>query len=353
MHAKRLKKHNASLVQSAKEHKKNSPIPWGKIIYLGIFIFLLFKAASWAYRNSLYIEATGYIFSNESFVETQVPGTIVKINCSVNDLVRRGDPLIYLAGYGFESQAENGFFSIGSHSVIRRRLVEAENEHKILNKEISLVEGELRDNRNEKQRALKLLNASAISLSRFNGVSKKVEETSHRLILLRTKSLAAQRLVNTLKSELGKVAGNGGGFHYNFTNPEAAADWPADRILRAPIDGKITAVSQKLGEVAQPGELVVKIAEMDDFFIKAFFKVSSEGAFDVGDQVRIRYENGDRSLGLVQKIYVAADATPHVFRGQFAAPQNMIVAEIKPLDDAPNDHILAMKVKVYVKRSLF
>ncbi len=351
MRARRIKKHNASLVQSTQEHKKSSPVPWGKIIYLTIILFLLFKVASWIYRNSLYIEGTGFISSRESFVETQFPGTIVKINCSINDFVQRGDPLIYLGGYGFG--ADNFFYSPGSQSGLRRRLVEAENELKILKKEISLLEDELRQRRREKKRAMKLLQASAISRSQYNLISGKVQTTGKQLILLRTKAKAAQRLINTLFADVNNATGAGNGYHFKRVLPDTIKIWPEDRVLRAPISGKVTAVVQNIGEVVTPGEAVVKIAAMENFFIKAFFNVAAEGAFEIGDQVRIRFENGKRSLGVIQKIYIAADATPHVYRGQFAAPQNMIVAEIKPANNRPNNHILAMKVKVYVKRPLF
>ena len=350
MRARRIKKHNASLVQSAQEHQKSKPVPWGKIIYLAIVLFLVFKVASWVYRNSLYIEGTGFISSTESFVETQIPGTIIKINCNVNDLVRRGDPLVYLGGYGYG--ADNVFYAPGSQANLRRRLVEAENELKILKKEISLVSGELRDKRAEKNRAMKLMQASAISRSQYIQISEREAVSAKRLVLLRTKAAAAQRLINALHTDVNKAAVAGNGYHFNKLVPDTIKTWPADRILRAPLSGKIISLPHKLGEVVQPGEPVVKIASIENFYVKAFVDVAAEGTFDVGDQVRIRFENGDRSLGTIEKIYIAADTTPHVFRGQFAAPQNMIVAEIKPADNTPDGHILAMKVKVYVKRSL-
>lgn len=46
MHVKRLKKHNASLVQSAREHKRTNAIPWGKLIYLSLVLIAIFKAGS-------------------------------------------------------------------------------------------------------------------------------------------------------------------------------------------------------------------------------------------------------------------------------------------------------------------
>ncbi|MCA9734629.1 HlyD family efflux transporter periplasmic adaptor subunit [candidate division KSB1 bacterium] len=353
MHVKRLKKHNASLVQSAREHKRTNAIPWGKLIYLSLVLIAIFKAGSWVYRNSLFIEATGYIFTETSFVETPVPGTIVKINCAVNDDVKRGDPLIYLAGYGSDSPPESRYLSVSSQATIRRRLVEAENEQKIIGKEISLLRSDLSTREQEKKRSTELLKAGAISLSQFNKISQKVKETNDKITLLRTKSNASRRLIAALNIELSKAAGIGNGYNFKSAIPDSIEHWPEDRILHAPIDGKVTAILRKIGEIAQPGEPAVEIASIENYVIKAFFETNAEGEFQLGDQVRVQYGNGDRSLGVVQKIYAAADATPHVFRGQFAAPRNMIVAEILPLEDAPLKHILAMKVRVFVKRSLF
>ncbi|KAA3661042.1 MAG: HlyD family efflux transporter periplasmic adaptor subunit [Calditrichaeota bacterium] len=353
MRAKRLKRHNASLVQSAQEHRRKNAIPWGKIIYLLLVLIAVFKLGSWIYRNSLFIEATGYIFAEESFVESPIPGTIVKINCAVNDGVKRGDPLVYLAGYGSDNTPENRYLSAGSQATIRRRLVEAENEQKIIGKEISLLKSDLQTRAQEKNQSADLLKAGAISLSQFNTIRQREKEISNRITLLRTKAAAAQRLVNALHIELEKAIGMGAGYSFKTSFPDSQITWPEDRILRSPIDGKIVAIPGKIGEIAQPGEPVIHLAETANFYVKAYFETAAEGKFDVGDQVRIQYDNGERSLGTVQKIYFAADATPHVFRGQFAAPRNMIVVEIKPTDTIPDKHILAMKVRVFIKRSLF
>ena len=351
MRSKRLRKHNASIIQSMREPEKTKRFPWGKVIYLFLLSFLIFKGLGWIYRQSVFIEGIGYVTSPEFYVEARMAGTIIKILPEENDLVQTGDPLVFLEGYTFESGS--GGTSSSAQATLRRRVVEAENALYLIRKEIQLKSDELKSLQEEKRRATGLLNSGAISLSQFKTIALNQEECNNAVILLRTKENAAQRLLNSAQIELTQIAPHYYSSKYRFTHPDSFKNWPEDRIMRAPATGKIVHILKYPGQIAQVGDPVLRIAQTDSFAVKAYFDVAAEGEFHVGDQVRVAFQNGDRILGIIRKIYIGAEATPHVFRGQFAAPKNKIVAEIETSSLSEEEHIISTQVAVYIKRQFF
>ncbi len=69
-----------------------------------------------------------------------------------------------------------------------------------------------------------------------------------------------------------------------------------------------------------------------------------------GDEVKVYFENGEKSDGVIRKIYPTAISHASEIENRFGAIKRSIIAEIVPEDFPSWDRILETRVKVLLKK---
>ena len=99
------------------------------------------------------------------------------------------------------------------------------------------------------------------------------------------------------------------------------------------------------------GEPIIKVINDKNTFVKAYFSSSLEKSIHAGDEVKVYFENGEKSDGIIHKIYPTAISNASEIENRFGAIKRSLIAEIVPVNFSSWDRILETRVKVLIKRT--
>lgn len=347
MRSKKLRQRGNSFINSPEEAKKKQST-LGKYFYLTVLALLVFIIAQWAYGRIFYIKGVGFLESETTLIEARTPGRIVKINCKINDQVSERDPLVILSGSGFSNGTFHNVSAYGQNYYKKdRRIIESESEIKLLSQQINKTQEQISNLRGEYQRASELLVDNAVTRTKVLEIAEDLKTAEHELVLLNIKLDNELKILTSHEREFNLVPANNYGefnLYPGFTNGE---------ILYAPKNGVVSFVYKRKGEVAKIGEPILRIASQDQNYIKTYFAGAYEKSVVVGDEVKVYFENGEKSKGIIKEIYPTTLVQPPEFKQRFGSVKRFIIAKIVPKDFPAWDRILETKAKVLVTKKWF
>ncbi|MFQ5638298.1 MAG: HlyD family secretion protein [bacterium] len=347
MRVKRLRKRGNSFIKSREEVKRN-PFQWGKYLYLAVLLLVALNILKWTYERFFFLKGEGYLEAEATFIEARTPGRIAAINCTINDDISAGDPLVVLSDSRFDySMNSNGIGWNGSYHAHQRKIIAAEGKLSLIKQQINHRKNEINKLRIEYYKARELLALNAITRTQYLNLQDKLKAAEDDLTLLNIKFETALRTLKTFEESEPIRSHNANG----KMTPVSATGY--ERILYAPIDGAVSIIYKQKGEIAQVGEPVLRIVNRNKSFIKAYFPGSYENSIHIGDEVKIYFENGEKATGVMRKIYPVAFTQPSEFKNKFGAVQRSIIAEIVPKEVQYWNRILETRVKVLVKKKWF
>lgn len=344
MRVKQLRKRGTDFIRTPAEPAKKN-IPYGKYIYiLGLVAVVLFSG-QWFYHRYFFVSGTGFLKCEEAFIEARTPGRIEKIQCSINDSVVTGVPLVYLGQPSavrlfignFHGTASRGYFEE------ERRTIELQNSIDLLKLKITQARKRLTELQAEFRRAQELLASKAITRTQFLLIQEQFTTAKNNLAELKLRLQGARKTLEIY------------GRQYMLSGPKdgdvrTPAGARAERVLSAPHSGVVAKIYKQVGEVAQVGEPIIKIINREKSYVKAYFPGSLEKAISPGDEVSITFDNGDKTRGVVQKIYPTAFKQPNEKKYDIELAERYIVAEILPSAAQLKDRVLDTKVSVVIKK---
>ena len=348
MRSKKLRQRGTSFINSPEEAKKKQGT-FGKYFYLTVLALLVFIIAEWAYGRIFYINGVGFLESETTLIEARTPGRIIKINCKINDQVSERDPLVILSSsFGFSNGTFHNGTAYGQNYYKKdRRIIEIESKIKLLSQQINKTQEQIANLHGEYQRANELLADSAITRTAVLEIAEYLKTAEHELVLLNIKLDNELRILTSHEREVHLIPPNNNGefnLYPGFTNGE---------ILYAPKNGVVSFVYKRKGEVAVIGEPILKIASQDQNYIKTYFAGTHEKSVVVGDEVKVYFENGEKSKGIIKEIYPTALVQPPEIKQRFGSVKRYIIAKIVPKDFPAWDRILETKAKVLVTKKWF
>jgi hypothetical protein len=124
-----------------------------------------------------------------------------------------------------------------------------------------------------------------------------------------------------------------------------------ETVLYAPVDGLVTRIHMREGEVARVGEPIVEIADLSGAFIRAYFDGREEGDIVVGEEVTIEFQNGMETTGRIRRVHRATRPLPDQFLNPYERQERYIIAEITPTRGRLWPAILETRATVRLMRS--
>ncbi|MBU2521910.1 MAG: HlyD family efflux transporter periplasmic adaptor subunit [Proteobacteria bacterium] len=341
----RLKKRRESFIKSPEELERKR-IPWGKYIYLGIFVLIGIGLLKWGYYHLVYIQGVGVLDAETTNVEAKFTDRVVDIKCNINDKVSKGDPLIFLDKSELEYKIATKEREFGERSnILKQKIKDVESEINLLEEEEKNRVEEARYIKREHERVKDLLALEVITRPQFLIVGQNLKLAERDLSSLLIKLTSLTKKLAAIKEEYNDYSDKAG------KEIKRLHDFSKETVLLAPRHAVVTMIYKQVGEIAQAGEPILELAETPKNFITAYFDESNENAIKLGGQVHIIFENGDKSTGKIRKIYPATHPLPPEYRKQYGRKEKSLVAEIVPITGEYWSKLLGTKSKILLKRN--
>ncbi len=347
MRVKQLRKRGNDFIQPPKEPAKKK-IAYGKYVYLLVLTSIVWFSGQWFFQRYFHINGTGFLECEETYIEARTPGRIKKIYCSVNDPVNKGDALVLLGDQSYatgNSVTNNSGWDFGSVEE-ERKIIDLQSDIHILKLSVAQNKTVVSQLKSEYKRAKKLFSIKAITHQKLMQIKDKLNQAGFDWSVLQIKLDSKIKTLSTYQRRY-LIPVSSGETDTHFTSSYSR------EILDAPQDGIVAKVYKHVGEIAQVGEPVLKIVNPLKNHIKTYFPGTLENKIKVGDEVNITFENGEKSKGIIHKIYPTAFEQPNERRYNIELVERYIVAEIIPKHSEGWNRILDTKVNVTLNKNWF
>jgi len=332
MRSKRLRKRASSIIKANEVEKKR--ISWGKYVYLLVLLLMGLAAVRWAYEHVFFMKGTGFLKAETTFVEARTTGRIHEIKCSINDRVAEGQPLVQFGSSIFANHVQ--IEVNGGDYATERKIIDLTGKLELITQNILQKKENISQLKSEYQRAKELIEIDAITRSQLLVLEDKLKRAEYDLSALKIEFGATSKKLKSYKNQI-------------YTDP-GGHGIIGERVLYAPKAGLISTIYKQKGEVVKIGEPIIKIINEKKTFVKAYFSSAFEKSINDGDRVKVYFENGEKSDGVIRKIYPTAISHASEIENRFGAIKRSIIAEIVPEDFPSWDRILETRVKVLLKK---
>ena len=332
MRSKRLRKRESSIIKAQKVEKKR--ISWGKYVYLAVLLLMGIAAVRWTYERVFFMKGTGFLKAETTFVEARTIGRIQEIKCSINDRVSEGQPLVQFGNVVFANQLEIEL-SGGDYSTARK-IIDLTGKIELFKQNIFQKKETIVQLKSEYQRAKELIAIDAITRSQLLTLEDRLKRAEYDLSALQIVFGATSKKLISYKNQM-------------YLDPSGYGI-VGERVLYAPKAGLVSTIYKHKGEVVRAGEPIIKIIDEKNTFVKAYFSSVFEKSIHGGDEVKVYFENGEKSDGVIRKIYPTAISHASEIENRFGAIKRSLIAEIVPADFPSWDRILETRVKVLLKK---
>lgn len=289
-----------------------------KIIYTLMILSVLFSC-----RNADdQVISSGVFEATELIVSSQSTGEILSFIPSEGDLVEKGQVLGRIDSVQLELQREQ----------LQSAIELAESSRPDIDVQLAPLVQQINTAEKEKGRAENLVKAGATN-------EKQLDDVDAQVLVLR-KQLIARR------SELEKGHSR---IDREIASLEIQIEQVSDKIKRcsiiSPISGTVLLKYAENGELAVPGKALVKIADMNLMFLRAYISSSQLTVMKLGQEVQVVTDLGDNEnrlyRGIVKWISSEAEFTPKTI--QTRDERSNLVYAVKVA--VPNDGFL--KIGMY------
>lgn len=346
MYSKRLKRRESFI--RARQETKRKRIPWGKYFYLAALVLIMIGFVKLGYERVAYIEGMGIIEAKTISIESGLTARITAIEHKIKDRVYEKEPMVFLDRSELENKIEDKERKVKEkNNTFMREIIELKNELKLLEKNIKNREKEIKDIKAEHKRAKDLLALEVITLPQLLDIEHSLKSAEEKVSILSIRHELAKTELAAIKKE--------------YVDHRKSAKIEIEQlngilkktVLLAPLEGMVMMIYKQKGEMAQAGEPIIKISDVSEKFIKAYFEGPDEGAVQLAEEVLVVFENGDRSKGKIRKIYPGTLYLPPEYRPQYGPKKRLITAEIVPINGESWNRIIGTKAKVLVTSKHF
>lgn len=347
MHFKIFRKRGESFIKSPEE-KRRKLIPWGKYFYLAVLTIIAISFAKWVYERVIYVRGDGVLEAKTIGISTTITGRIAAIKYRIKDTVSKGEAVVFLDTSELDNKIDAKRREIEEkNTFFRQKILDAENTLRLMEKERENQEKEVNDLREEYKKAKALLSLEAITRSQLLNIEYELKSSERKLDALSTSTALTTSKLLAIKKEFSA--------YQEMVNKEIKQlhNIRKETVLFSPVKGVVTLVLKREGEVVQPGELILKIADPSENFIKTYFRASDEDKIRLWQEVVVTFQNGDKSRGIIRKIYPAALPLPVEYKKAYGPQEMSVTAEIFPLEGMSWHRVIGTKATIIAKRKWF
>ena len=322
---------------------KQRRINWGMVIYGTVVLLILFFVGRFLIGKFLFVEAPGQILFKQFEVQLPADAQLVSIYKEEGDIINKGDTLFRYtwrdalklsadagSGYGFLNNQQL------SQSWLQQELLDIQQQLQEKRAQIRSYRSRIQHYQKRKAKVRKGVQLDVYTIDELNGIKDRLM----RLKAERNEVYASIRELKNYRTELNRKRTRYQKRQQQLANRNFGLK--ADSLAKysnyytSPISGKIKRQEKQAFEVAQASEPIMQILKKEQIIVRAYFKQSSLGYIQEGDEVAVNFPNGSRFPGEIETIYTATQLVPKAFREQQNAPSRKLAADIK-LKELPNN----------------
>ncbi len=332
-----------------KDPRGKKPINWDRIIYLIILFFALFFFGRYLINTYFFIEADGHVLFDTVTIKNTDDCRIIDFYIKEGDEVKAGDSLFSFIP---DSDARGGGSGAGSAFGTKEFAMQvtkpadlswAEKEIFKTTEEIKLQQLQYREYSNlvglyrkELKRIENEVMLDALPRNRLDDQLEKINEMEIQLQITKGKINAFQASLVSLEGmkrnldAVTNVTSKGSGVAVSAGGSGGGA-YGGKKIFYSPLDGTITDVRKNEFEVALKTEDILAIHKPNNVFIKSFFQQSDLKSLKKGDKVDIEFPDGTKSVGIIERFYLATYRLPEEFQKKYEPTTRSLSADVYPL----------------------
>lgn len=337
------------------QHSKR--IPWTKYIYLSVLAIIVISLVLFAKDKILYIQAPGVLDGHTRKLSSGVKSRIIKIDTSLGEHINKGSNLVYLERGDLE---ENALINLDfKKSSIKQDITDTKGELTQLNRYGEQINQKLSMLTEDYNNAKKLYEMNAIPYSRFLNSKIEYDEVVAESENVQTKIEIKKMLLNTLEEQLNRLKSfniRKNNITSNLTESDDNQFPPSSNNLGiisliSPVDGKVADIKKEVGEMVLPGETVIEVVDISDLYLKAFFDQYDEKYIQKGQNVYIKFKNGQEGKGIIKDIKPVTSTLLSDYERYIKSREEAIIVEIEPSETSQKwPSLLGMNAKVMFSR---
>lgn len=329
---------------------------WDRLVYLIFLVGLIGFLASWGFRKLFYIEANGQVMFENVDVRVLKDCRIMQYYVSEDDTVKVGDTLFMYIERADES-GTGGFTADIDGSMVDNRFDWVIREIYALKKKIAVNNTEI----GEKQREIKTIEGEipamknqvqldAMPLARLDVRQNELNQDRAEIERIQAENRELEKLIGTLRPMVPRDKKAKPGTAHVDSNGDFGENSQIKWFL-SPIDGSVNRIYTKTFETALRSEVIMSIHKNSPIYVRTFFNQEDMEYFKVGDEVTLRFPDGDESRGVIRRFYYSTVPLPEEFQKRYEPTQRSIAAEVYPVDSLDQRQWHAFyKMSVEVKR---
>ena len=264
------------------------------IKYLIITIVAVFFTAC-SDKNEAY-DASGTFEATATLVSSEVTGKILSFDIEEGEVLKAHQNIGYIDSvqiYLHKRQLQKSIQAIKSR-------------HPEVQKQIAVFQQQIATQKSEKKRIENLLKADAAN-------QKQLDDINAYIALLE-KQLAAQKSSLTITSK---------GLDEDVLTLEVQVEQLNDQLKKCqiinPIEGTVLVKYTEVNELAMPGKVLYKIADLENMYFRAYITSSQLTKIKIGQNVDVFADFGDEKrayVGKVEWISSKSEFTPKTIQTQ-------------------------------------
>ena len=256
-----------------------------KKIFIVIFIATLTILLSGYYiyqKNKSYVKTdNAYVKEDFTIVSSKIGGSVIAVHVKDNDFVKKGDLLLEIDPRDYEVKVEQAKVALIE---ARNRIDELKTKTKEVDALISIREAEYAKAEIDYNRAKRLYEKNLISKDQY-------EKAETYLKIAKGSLENALRQKDTILAAIGKkIEGEEAIIKRNQKILNEASLYLGYSKVYAPQDGYIAKKNVEIGNVISPGQPLMALVPMKNFYIEANFKETEVGKIKPGNKAEIKID---------------------------------------------------------------
>ncbi|MCX7770364.1 MAG: HlyD family secretion protein [Proteobacteria bacterium] len=325
-----------------------------KIIFISIFFItlIIFITGYYVYQQTKSYVKTDNAYVKEDFtiVSSKIGGSVVAVYVKDNDYVKKGDLLLEIDPKDYEVKVEQAKIAVVE---ARNRIEELKTKTKEVDALIEIRKAEYSKAETDYNRAKRLYDKNLIP-------KDQLERAETQLRIAKGNLDNAEKQKETILAGIGKkIEGEEAVIKRNEKILKEVSIYLGYSKIYAPQDGYVARKNVEVGNFITPGQPLMALVPMKNFYIEANFKETEVGKIRPGNKAEIKIDiYPDLKLeGEVESIspgtgVVFSLLPPENATGNWIKVVQRIPVRIK-INNLPTDHQLRLglscEVKVKVK----
>lgn len=247
--------------------------------------------------NETLPDASGVFDATEIMISAEISGKVTDSKVDEGSLVKQGELLLSLDSTQLSLKVKQLESSLRA---IRNRLPD-------ITKQKAALEEQLATAKREQKRVSELLKANAVSAKQMDDVNAQVAVLDDQLAALKS----------NLNSSYASVSAEAEAMNLQLGQLK---DQLTKCTVRSPQNGVVLNKYIEMGEVAMPGKALLKVADLDKIYLKAYITGDQLTKVKLGQNVKVFSDAGNGDMkeytGVINWISSNAEFTPKTIQSK-------------------------------------